>query len=374
MGLSSSKSKTTSQATTTSAPNAAYQPYIDAGASAGLGLLNSQQPALNNIGQQAMSVYNGLGTAQNTLGSIYSGTNPAQSTYTKLQAANQNDPSLSTLYHLSEGSTSPGNYDGIGSSNPALAQLQQMASGQVNGDTSQFYKDTLAGKYLNGNPYVDAMAQQATDAATKAQNQRFAMAGMDAGMSTPYSTALGQAVADANNSLRYQNYNAERQLQQQAAGMSDSEYNATQDRNLSAANSLGSLYNQTGSLKLSAQQAKDAAFNNDRSNQLAAAQALGNQNTADNATALNATNGNIQSMLSALGLSNSTSASQLAALAASAQLPWSGLNAYAGDMNSLVGKYMTSDSSGTQTTKSTPSIMDYLMQMQANAAKAAAGA
>jgi len=347
MGLSSSKTKT--QSTSTSSPLDQYAPYITQGLTTAQGIMNSNQGNMQALGSKALDVANGFGAQQGTLANIYGGNSQAGQTYGRLQNAGANDPSLGALSGLAQGSTSPGNYDGIGANNPSLAILQGMTNGQVNGDTSGYYKDVIGGKYLDNNPYVDAMAQQATDAATKAQNSRFAASGMGEGMSTPYSQALGKSVADANNGLRYQNYNAERQLQQQASGMSDSEYNATQDRNLSAATGLGSLYNQTGALNLSAQQAKDAAFNNDRNSHLAAATALGNQNNADNATSLGAANGSMSSILQALGLSGTLSQDQLAALQTAAGIPYTGVNAYSNIVNGLTGKYGTNSTNSTQT-------------------------
>jgi hypothetical protein len=396
MGLSSKKSTTTSQQTTTSSPLDAYKPYIDQALGSSQDVFNANQPLMQSIGNKALDVYNGLATPQTALGSIYTGQNPAQGTYTRLQSAAANDPSLGLLQNQANKGT--GAYDSIGTNNPALGQLQGMTTqnspalgllsgmvnGQANGDTSQYYKDVLGGKYLDNNPYVDQIAQQATDAATKAQNLRFAGSGMDAGMSTPYAQALGSSVADANNNLRYQNYATERGNQNTAAGLSDSQYNATKDRNLqaatslgsvyagdadrslSAATNLGSLYNQTGQLRLGAQQAGD-------NQQLASAQALGNQTNADNATSLAGANGSIQSILSALGLEPSLSAAQLNALNGAATIPYAGVNSYANLINSLTGKYGTTDSNGTQTTKTSQSLGSVLGGLAGTALSAYAG-
>jgi hypothetical protein len=426
MGLSTSKKKTTTNTTSSTAPLQQYQPYIDAGANAGLDLLNKGQPALDQASKTAMDVYGGLAGAQGTAASIYGGSSPTLQGYKNLQgaaandpsigllskyaqgsdnpasgllskfAAGGNDPSMGTLGQLAQGSHSPGSYDGIGS------ELSGMTNQQVNGDTSQFYQDTLGGKYLNNNPYIDQMAQQSQDAALKSVNQRFAASGMSEGMSTPYASAAGSSVADANNTLRYGAYKDELNRMGQIGGQSDGMYNATQDRSLSAATSLGQL-------QLGAQQAKDASFNSDRNAQLAAAQSLGSQYTsgqktgldaattlgsqyltgqgqqigaaqglgsqysADNATSLAATNGMSQAQIQALAQATGLSAAQLAALQTSGQLPYTGLNAYAGDMNSLIGKYGTNTGSGTSTETTKNSLMDYLMQMEANAAKAAPG-
>lgn len=356
MGLSSSKSKTKTQSTTTSSPLAQFAPYINQGLSSAQGIMDSNQGNMQMLGGKALDVANSFGAPTAALGSIYNGQNPAQATYTRAQNAAANDPSMGILQQLAQGSKSPGQYDGIGSDNPALARLMAMSDQQANGDTSQYYKDVIGGKYLDNNPYVDQMAQQATDAATRAANARFAATGMGEGISTPYTQVLGQSVANANNQLRYQNYNAERGLQNTAAGMSDAQHNATADRNLSAATGLGSLYNQTGALNLSVQQAKDQAFNADRTNQLAAAQGLGGQYNVDNATALNGANGAIQSQLAALGLIPGMTSAQLNALGAAASIPYTGVNNYANLVNGLTGKYGTTDSNSTQTTKTSQSL------------------
>jgi hypothetical protein len=356
MGLSSSKKTTTTNSTsnTSSTPLDQYAPYINTGLSTANDILKGNQGNMEMLGGKALDIANGFGGANTALGSIYTGQNPAQATYARLQNAASNDPSIGTLTALSHGN---GAYDAIGAGNPALASLQAMSAGQANGDTSQFYKDVIGGKYLANNPFVDTIAQQATDAATKAQNQRFALSGMDAGISTPYSQALGTAVANANNQVRYQNYNDERQLQQQAAGLSDAQYNATQDRNLQAANNLGSLYNQTGQLRLGAQQAKDA-------NQLAATTALGSQYSNNNAIALNAANGDVNSQLQALGLVPGLTSAQLNALGAAASIPYTGVNNYANLINGLTAKYgnQSNVSNSKTVEKSNPSLMDTAMQ------------
>lgn len=407
MGLSSSKTKTKS--TTTSSPLDQYAPYINQGLSSAQNVLDANQGNLASMSQSAYGLYDDLaktigagggfiGNAQNIAadiyGGVYRGTNPGAGTYAALQVAN--DPSMGVLSGLARGSASPGYYDGIGTDNPALPILQGMTSQSnpalgllagmtdqsANPDSAQFYKDTLAGKYLNNNPYLDAIVQQGTDAATKAVNRRFAAAGMGDGLSTPYADLLSRNIADTSNQLRYTAYNNELNRMGQVGGQSDAEYNATKDRALQAANglgslynssadralsaatSLGSLYNQTGQLDLSAQQAKDQAFNNDRAAQLAAAQALGQQRTADNTTALNAASAadtqhdqQIAQMLQALGLVPELASAQyagvspaLAALQQAASIPYTGVNNYAALVNGLTGKYGTETTNSTQTT------------------------
>jgi hypothetical protein len=334
---------------------------------------NANKAQTQDIGAKAMNVYNGLAGANNTAASIANGTNPAQSGYASLINSWAKDPSKGFLSLLAQGSASPGDYNGIGDNNPALGTLQGMTSQAANPDSAQFYKDTLAGKYLNNNPYLDAIAQQGTDAATRAANARFAASGMGEGLSTAYADTLGRSVADANNTLRYGAYNDELQRMGQIGGLSDAQYNSSQDRSLAAANSLGALYNQTGQLKLGAQQAKDAAFQNDRASQLAAGQALGSQYNADNATSLGASNANVQAVLNALGLQGSLGQSQIGALGAASTLPYANTSAYADLINSLTGRFNTTNSNGTSVEKSTPGLFDW-MQMFQNAAASAAKA
>jgi len=374
MGLSSSKTKT--QSTTTSSPLDQYAPYINRGLTTAQSVLDGNQGNLASMSQSAYGLYNDLaksigtnnfvGNAQNAAANIYggayAGSNPGAATYRGLMGAS--DPSLGVVSGLAQGSHSPGVYDGIGGGNPALGLLSGMTAQHPNGDSAQFYKDTLSGKYLNTNPYLDAIVRQSDDAATKALNQRFGAAGMGGGLSTAYADLLSRNLADSENKLRYGAYNDELARMGSVGAQSDAEYNATQDRSLNAATGLGNLYNQTGQLNLSAQQAKDQAFQADRAAQLAAGQALGQQQNADNTTSLNAAsaadtqyNQQIAQQLQALGLVPDLTNAQyagvppaLSALQAAAAIPYTGVNNYAGLVNGLTGKYGTEATNSTQKT------------------------
>ncbi len=443
MGLSSSKSKSKSE------PYAAAVPYINSGLTANQALFDAQSPRLEAMSQTAQNAFNQIApsafgaspfvtSAQQTAGDIfggkYMGGNPGAATYARLQQ--QADPSMGVLAGLAGGTTSPGNYNGIGQNNPALGSLYAMsqnggtnpasallgnytsgkdanpasavasavAGGQyLNAQPSaDMYADTLAGKYLDGNPYLDKIVAQANDTVTTAANRRFAQAGMGDGLSSAFAGVLSKNLADSENGLRFTNYNQERDRQVQVGAQSDSVwsgergrmdnanqiasgnynaaqdrglaasqslgslYNAGQDRQLSAATGLGSLYNSTAGLGLQAQQAKDSAFQSDRNSQLAAAQALGGRVDAGNQTAFQAAqagdnnyNAQMQQMLSALGMTGGLESAQYAGinpalglLGAAAEIPYTGLNAYAGTLGSLTGKY------GTQTGSSSPSLFD----------------
>jgi hypothetical protein len=359
------------------------------------------QTAQNAFGQIAPGAFNpspfiqqAQAAAGQTLGGAYLNFNPATATFNRLQGAQ--NPATAYMTDLAGGSTSPGNYSSIGGANPATAMFQGLAGGGNNsampglrdmaystgsngtGDNvisaiangtngnnpaagydsdimagkylnqnpgQAMYMDTIAGKYLNSNPWIDQIAKQGEDAALKAANQRFAASGIGAGLSSAYTDVATRNVADAGNSLRYQNYEAERGRQFQAgqqadaafanergnmegaSGRTSANYNAAQDRALSAATalsagsradtaqrqtslgqlfdvdqqqyanqastagSLGSLYNQQQALQLQGQQAMDASFQADRAARLAGATGLGSMYSQDAQTQLAGTNG-----------------------------------------------------------------------------------
>jgi len=348
MGLSSSKTKT--QSTTSSTPLDQYAPYISQGLSTAQGLLNDNQGNLNQMSQSAYGLYNNLANsitngsgfvngAQNVAANLYNGGGPGAATYQNLQQAGANDPSIGTLTSLAGAS-----------GNPALGLLQGMTAQAANPDSADYYKNVLSGKYLDaGNPYLGAMLQQSDDAVTKAANQRFAAAGMGAGLSTPYMDVLSKNLANSEDSLRYQDYDNQLNRMTQVGAQSDAGYNAAQDRSLNAATGLGNLYNQT------------------QQQQLAAAQALGAQTNADNQTALTAANGNVSNILQALGLTGGLTDAQYAgvapamsALQAAASIPYTGVNNYANLVNGLTGKYGVENSSGTSTTSGLPAFLSAL--------------
>ena len=347
MGISSSKTKTKTASSST--PLDQYAPYITQGLTTAQGVLNDNQANLNQMSQSAYGLYNGLANsiangsgfvsgAQNIASNLYNGGGPGAATYQNLQQAGASDPSLGTLRTLAQGS-----------SNPALSLLQGMATQGANPDSAGYYKDVLGGKYLDaGNSYLGAMLQQSDDAVTKAANQRFAAAGMGAGLSTPYMDVLTRNLANGENTLRYQDYDNQLNRMTQVGAQSDAGYNASQDRSLSAANSLGDLYNET------------------QKQQLDAAQALGNQTNLDNRTALDAADSSVKSIIQALqaipGLADAQYAGvapALSALQSAAAIPYTGVNNYAGLVNGLTAKYGNTNSTEVKT--STPSLLDDAM-------------
>jgi hypothetical protein len=80
-----------------------------------------------------------------------------------------------------------------------------------------YAQDVLGGKYLNSNPYLDAMVNRTNSDVGDQVNSLFARSG--ASLGTAHAGTLGKSLADSENNLRYTNYAQERQNQQNAASM-----------------------------------------------------------------------------------------------------------------------------------------------------------
>ena len=78
-----------------------------------------------------------------------------------------------------------------------------------------YFNDTISGKYLNANPYLDGMVNQMRGGVTDTVNSNFSKAGRYG--SGAHQGVLGRELANAENQLRYNAYGAERGLQHQAA-------------------------------------------------------------------------------------------------------------------------------------------------------------
>ena len=109
---------------------------------------------------------------------------------------------------------------GFGSqvANQGLSTLGNMSQGNFGP-----YADSLVkaanGDYLtaDSNPYIKGVANQGADAAQARINAQFGSAGRSNG-SGLYAQLFGQGIADAANSVYFQNYENERNRQQAAAG------------------------------------------------------------------------------------------------------------------------------------------------------------
>lgn len=86
--------------------------------------------------------------------------------------------------------------------------------------------DTLAGKYLNGNPYLDGMLNKTRENITNNVQSQFAGAGR---YGSDYNVGeLSRQLADAENQMRFQNYGQERAYQNEAIGQAQGLMNGTQ--------------------------------------------------------------------------------------------------------------------------------------------------
>lgn len=86
--------------------------------------------------------------------------------------------------------------------------------------------DTLAGKYLNGNPYLEGVLGKTRENITNNVQSQFAGAGR---YGSDYNVGeLSRQLADAENQMRYQNYGQERAYQNEAIGQAQGLMNGTQ--------------------------------------------------------------------------------------------------------------------------------------------------
>lgn len=93
--------------------------------------------------------------------------------------------------------------------------LDKYTSGNPLLNAAQGYAgDVLAGRYLDGNPYLDRIINQTAGQVASQVNGNFGSRGSFGG--TAHTTALANALAAAENSLRFQNYGTERANQQAA--------------------------------------------------------------------------------------------------------------------------------------------------------------
>lgn len=86
--------------------------------------------------------------------------------------------------------------------------------------------DTLAGKYLNGNPYIEGMIGKTRENITNNVQSQFSAAGR---YGSDYNVGeLSRQLADAENQMRFQNYGQERAYQNDAIGQAQGLMNGTQ--------------------------------------------------------------------------------------------------------------------------------------------------
>ena len=106
--------------------------------------------------------------------------------------------------------------------NQGFHNLAPMAFGNnpLQTQTEGALSDTIGGKYLGANPYMDGMMQTTNNNITNGVNSQFEQGGRYG--SAGHAGILAQRIGEADNQLQYNNYNDERARQQQAIGMSGS--------------------------------------------------------------------------------------------------------------------------------------------------------
>jgi hypothetical protein len=129
---------------------------------------------------------------------IQAATSALTSTY------NQNQPQLQAIAGQVQGQL------------PGLGQKAFNNSDSLNSAMS-YNQSVLGGKYLSGNPHLEAMINQTRGNTADGINALFSKAGRSAGGAHTGQLALG--LSNAENGLRYGDYEQERQRMGQAAGM-----------------------------------------------------------------------------------------------------------------------------------------------------------
>lgn len=165
----------------------------------------------------------------------------------------------------------PSNYSAY--SGPRVAQMSGMTASGIGGMFGQqgagasmgYLGDVVGGKYLQaGNPYLQQLTDSIKSSVMPGINAQFSNAGMTG--STLHQGSLARGMTDALATPLFNQYNTERGLQQQAAGMLPGIDTAAQEARIKAGQ-LGEGYQQAN---LDAAQAQ---FNEQQQKQLQALQA-----------------------------------------------------------------------------------------------------
>jgi hypothetical protein len=101
---------------------------------------------------------------------------------------------------------------GINSALDTVSGMQGPSAGLT--AATAYNTDTINGKYLNSNPYMDSVINQTNNDVTNKVGSQFEAAGRYG--SGAHADILSRNLASADGALRYGNYNDERQRQMQA--------------------------------------------------------------------------------------------------------------------------------------------------------------
>lgn len=102
----------------------------------------------------------------------------------------------------------------------AFQAVRDQAGSNLTGAASGLLGDTMSGRFLQGNPYIEDMVRQTTDDL----QARFGSTALGSGsFGNANATEAGmRGMSSAANALRFQNYDNERSRQMQAAGLAPS--------------------------------------------------------------------------------------------------------------------------------------------------------
>jgi hypothetical protein len=107
--------------------------------------------------------------------------------------------------------------DALGGLVPGL--IEKYTAGDPNVNAAKSYNlDVLQGKYLNGNPYLDSIVDKTANTARNQTAGALGTRGLTGG--SAFADIISRNVSDASNTLRYNDYNAERGRMDSAVGAS----------------------------------------------------------------------------------------------------------------------------------------------------------
>lgn len=170
-------------------------------------------------------------------------TSQTRSPYTAAQPGLQRAADSATDYLNDQ--TQGQSYNGprvAGMSDTTGRGIQNLAAGAGAAHSSGYLRDVLGGQYLQaGNPYLSQLTESIRAQVLPSVNSQFSNAGMVG--SSLHQGAIAGGISNALAPQLFNQYNQERQLQQQAAGMLPG-IDATAAQNQIQAGQIGEGYNQ----------------------------------------------------------------------------------------------------------------------------------
>lgn len=199
------------------------QPIAQNAANMATGVYNDAAPGLQQItgqvqgmlgglgGQYGQTSNSALGIANGFMGLLPSLAGAAGGTYDQAQglSGQVGNYASNALNRLGGGNTA---------SMALPAALRSMFTGnQGLGAANRYNSDVLSGKYLNSNPALQSVIDATNRGVTDNVNSQFSLAGRYG--SGAHSGALGQALAENEGGIRYNDYNNRLGQMDQAVGM-----------------------------------------------------------------------------------------------------------------------------------------------------------